>query len=310
MRCNQLFNKQSSSILVLFGILLIMVVFLPSPSLAGVLFQQNISYEVAQGDTISAIGVKFGVDSKRIAGENNLDPAKALRAGQKLRITENRIIPETMQKGILIDIPGRMLYLFDGGIPRMAAPVGLGKPKGNGEKGWETPEGRFTIKGKLRNPDWKVPESIQEEMRREGLAVKESYPPGPKNPVGGYVLQTSIPGILIHETIDPLSVYRFRSHGCVRLLSGDMGELFENVETGMHGESLYIPIKIAPLSNGRVFMEVNKDVYGKIKDMQGEARRLLKKSGLLNDVDWNKVMRVILEKTGVPEEVTRKKNSP
>lgn len=287
-------------------ILLIMIVLFPSSSFAGVLFQQNFSYEVTQGDTLSTVGAKLGVDWKRIAKDNNLDPSKALRTGRKLSITASKIIPETIKAGILIDIPGRMLYLFDSNAPLMAVPVGLGTPKGNGKKGWETPAGKFTIKGKLKNPDWAVPKSVQEEMRREGLAARESYPPGPKNPVGGYVLLTTIPGILIRETIDPLSIYRFMSHGCVRVLAEDMEQLFGNVESGMPGEIVYMPIKIAPRSDGRVFMEVNKDVYGNIKDMQAEARRLLGKARLLSSVDLNKVAKVIQEEKGVPVDITAK----
>ena len=287
-------------------ILFIMIVLSPSSSFSGVFFEQKFSYEVARGDTLSTVGAKLGVDWKRIAKENNLAPSTALKAGRKLSVTARKIIPETMQKGILIDIPGKMLYFFDRGAPLMAVSVGLGMPKGEGNKGWETPSGKFNITGKLKSPDWKVPKSIQEEMKREGLAVKESYPPGPKNPVGGYVLLTTLPGILIHETIDPPSINRFMSHGCIRVLREDMEQLFGNVESGMSGETVYTPIKVAARSDGRVFMEVNKDVYEKIKDMQAEARRLLGKSGLLDAVDLPKVMKVIQEQTGIPEEVTVK----
>jgi hypothetical protein len=85
-----------------------------------------------------------------------------------------------------------------------------------------------------------------------------------------------------------------------------MEQLFGDVESGMSGAIVYTPIKVAARSDGRVFMEVNKDVYEKIKDMQAEARRLLEKSGLLDAVDLNKVMKVIQEQTGIPEEVTVK----
>ncbi|TAN38823.1 MAG: LysM peptidoglycan-binding domain-containing protein [Nitrospirae bacterium] len=285
-------------------LLLIMILVSPSLSFAGMLSQQDISYTVVKGDTFSSIGSAFGVDWREIAMDNGLDPSRELRAGRKLRITASRIIPETTQTGIFIDIPGRMLYLFDRGIPLMAVPVGLGKPRSDGNRGWETPEGTFTIKGRLKNPDWAVPKSIQEEMRREGLAAKESYPPGPKNPVGGYVLLTTIPGILIHETIDPLSVSRFLSHGCVRVLAKDMEQLFGYAVSGMAGEIVYAPIKIASLSNGRVFIEVNKDVYGKIKDMQAEALRLLKNSNLTGKVDLTKLAKAVQEQTGIPADVT------
>ncbi len=214
------------------------------------------------------------------------------------------IIPETMETGIIIDIPGRMLYFFDSNVPMMVVPAGLGMAKTDEKRGWETPQGEFTVKGKLRNPDWKVPKSIQEEMRREGLAVKESYPPGPKNPVGSFVIQTTLPGILIHETIDLSSAYKLVSHGCVRLRRKDMEQLFGAVSAGMSGKIVYRPIKVAHLADGKVLMEANEDVYGKIKDMQETARKVLSESGVLNEVDLGKVEKVVQEKAGIPVDVT------
>ncbi len=214
------------------------------------------------------------------------------------------IIPETMETGIIIDIPGGMLYFFDSNVPMMVVPAGLGMAKTDEKRGWETPEGTFTVKGKLKNPDWKVPQSIQEEMRREGLAVKESYPPGPKNPVGRFVVQTTLPGILIHETIAPSSVYKLKSHGCVRLLRKDMEQLFGAVSAGMSGKIIYRPIKVAQLADGSVLMEANEDVYGKIKDMQDTARKVLSEAGVLDEVDWGKVENVVQEKAGIPVDVT------
>lgn len=186
----------------------------------------------------------------------------------------------------------------------MSVPVGLGMPKQEGQKGWETPTGKYTVKGKLKSPDWTVPASIQEEMRREGLAVKESYPPGPKNPVGGYVLQTTLPGILIHDTIDPSSVSRYMSHGCVRLLRREMEQLFGLTKSGMAGKITYTPVKVAQMRDGKIFIEVNRDAYGRIPDMQAEARNVLKKAGLYRKVDLTRVDQVVQTANGIPEEVS------
>lgn len=283
---------------------LLLSILSPHSASAGLYLQHQITYKVAGGDTLTAIGARTGVSWKRIAEDNGLDPAKPLRAGLVLRITASEIIPETLENGILIDLPGSMLHLFERGIPLMSVPVGLGMPRKGEEKGWETPAGKFTVKGKLKSPDWKVPESIQEEMRREGLSVKESLPPGPKNPVGGYVLQTTLPGILIHDTIDPSSIFRFMSHGCVRLLRSDMEQLFGSVSKGLTGRIVYSPVKVSQLGDGRIFMEVNRDVYRKIPDMQAEARRVLKKAGLFRKADLAKVEQAVQSATGIPGEIT------
>lgn len=283
---------------------LLLIIFFASPASAGLLLQYDLTYTVANGDTLTSIGDKVGVRWKEIATGNGLDPEKPLKAGLTLRIAVSEIIPETMDNGIVIDLPGRMLYIFERGVPLMSVPVGLGMPKKEGQRGWETPAGKFTLTGKLKSPDWAVPESIQEEMRREGLTVKERYPPGKKNPVGGYVLQTTLPGILIHDTIDPSTVFRFVSHGCVRLFRKDMERIFESVRSGMAGRITYRPVKIAELGNGKIFMEVNRDIYKKIPDMQREALKVLKKAGLFRKVDINKVEQLVQAGTGIPEDIT------
>ncbi|NJD57612.1 MAG: LysM peptidoglycan-binding domain-containing protein [Nitrospirae bacterium] len=285
-------------------VVLLLIGFFPFSASAGLLLQHRITYTVAGGDTLTAIGTKMGVRWKKIADDNGLDPAKPLRAGLDLRVTISEIIPEAMESGILIDLPGRTLHLFERGVPVMSVPVGLGMPKKKGQKGWETPAGEFKIKGKLKSPDWKVPESIQEEMRREGLVLKESYPPGPKNPVGGYVLQTTFPGILIHDTIDQSSLFQYKSHGCVRLLRTDMEQLFGNVRSGTSGKITYSPVKIAQVENGRIFMEVNRDAYERTPDMQAYAQKLLRKAGLFRKVDLKKVERLVQAGAGIPEEIT------
>ena len=75
-----------------------------------------------------------------------------------------------------------------------------------------------------RHKEWIVPESIQEEMRREGKDVLTRVPPGPDNPLGRHWIGLSIGGIGIHGTIAPSSVYHFRSHGCIRLHPDDVEE--------------------------------------------------------------------------------------
>lgn len=44
------------------------------------------AYEVQSGDTLSSVGAKFGVDWKKIAEVNNLEPPYNLKVGNKLII--------------------------------------------------------------------------------------------------------------------------------------------------------------------------------------------------------------------------------
>ena len=62
-----------------------------------------------------------------------------------------------------------------------------------------------------------MPLSIQKEMEASGQDVLIEVPPGAENPLGRYWLQLSIEGIGLHGTNAPQSIYKFRSHGCMRL---------------------------------------------------------------------------------------------
>ena len=86
------------------------------------------------------------------------------------------------------------------------------------------PVGRLHVFRMQRHKEWIVPESIQEEMRREGKDVLTRVPPEPDNPLGHHWIGLSIGGIGIHGTIAPSSVYHFRFlevHGDVYKRRGD-----------------------------------------------------------------------------------------
>ena len=184
----------------------------------------------------------------------------------------------------------------------VVSPYGVGL--GNLE--WQTPVGSFAIVGKEHDPVLRVPKSIQREMERKGQPVKELVPPGPDNPLGRYALHTSLPGILIHETIWPTTIYQWRSHGCIRVLPENMeAGFFELVENGTPGEIIYQPVSVAVSEQGRIFLQVDRDIYKVVKSMEDEARTEIEKRGLSDKVDWAKVENVIKQKTGVAEDVTQ-----
>jgi len=138
----------------------------------------------------------------------------------------------------------------------------------------------------------------------EGKPVKTIVPQGPDNPLGRFAIDTTIPGVVIHETIWPTSVYKFRSHGCIRVMSENMEKFFKNVEINSLGEIIYKPVKIAVSNEGRVFLEVHKDIYGKVKDLNVEVRGLIEKAGIADKVNWHKVDIILKERSGIAEDIT------
>lgn len=254
-------------------------------------------YTVEKGDSLELISAKLGVSSRNIMKDNGLDPKKRLRIGQELRVNTRRIVPKSLDNGIIINIPEKRLYFFrNGGVTSF--PVGLGLPS------WRTPTDKFKVTAKEKNPTWYVPKSIQNEMAMKGKPVETIVPPGPDNPLGKYAVKTSLPGILIHETIWPTSVYQFRSHGCIRVLPQHIEPFFQEVAINTPGEILYIPVKVALSEEGRVFIEVHRDGYKKIKSLNDEARGLLEKLGVSHRIDWARVEGILKEKSGIAEDIT------
>lgn len=282
---------------------LLLVILIPYRSEADMMIGGEVIYVVEKGDILELIGAKLGVDWRTMARENSIDTKKPLKIGQQLRVNTRKIVPKIVDDGIIINIPDRMLYFFQKGRLRVF-PVGLGMPSWRGITLWRTPTGKFRVISKRRNPTWHVPASMQWKMEMEGKPVKTIVPPGPDNPLGRYAVDTTIPRVVIHETIWPTTVYQFRSHGCIRVLPENIEKFFNEVELNTPGEILYTPVKVAASEAGRLFLEVHRDIYGKVKDLRDEAKCLIEERGVSNKVDWKKVDGIIKEKSGIAEDVT------
>jgi len=267
------------------------------PELPDTLAGVELTYTVWAGDTLLAIGARYGVQAAILARDNGLDSNSRLQPGQVLRIDNRHIVPKQLEDGILINLPQRMLFLLQGGSPIGYYPVGLGRPD------WPTPTGEFTVLVKEEDPVWDVPISIQEEMRREGKVVKTKVPPGPDNPLGRYWLGLSLPGIGIHGTIAPTSVYQFRSHGCIRLHPNDIAALFPLISDEQDGEIVYAPVLLARLDDGRIFLEVHRDIYKQGGDPLKRVQNLAADARIDGEIDWQRVQEVVQRKEGVAREV-------
>lgn len=256
-------------------------------------------YTIRPGDFLIAIGARFGVPPERLARENAIPYDATIHPGRRLRIDNPHIVPAALDDGIVINIPQRMLFHFTAGRLVAAYPVGLGKPS------WRTPQGEFEIVSRVHNKTWVVPRSIQEEMAREGRAVLTEVPPGPDNPLGAHWLGLSIPGYGIHGTIAPSSVYDFRSHGCIRLHPDDVAELYERTAVGTSGLLLYQPVLLAVTDDGRILLEVHRDIYEKGFDAKQIVLDMAEAHGLAHALDWPRVEAVIAAREGLAREVGR-----
>jgi L,D-transpeptidase ErfK/SrfK len=248
-------------------------------------------YRVAPRDTLRTIGARFGVDARTLAFDNGLTTGAALAAGRVLRVDNRHLAPALEPDTIVINIPQRMLF-FDDGDRVVALPAAVGR------RDWATPIGSFTVVAKEVDPTWHVPPSIQEEAAREGRPFPATVPPGPGNPLGRYWLGLSFPGIGIHSTNAPSSIYSVATHGCVRLHPDDAGWLYARVAAGTRGEMVYQPVLLAVVA-GDIYLEAHGDVYRRAGDFEPYVRAQARAAGLESEIDWSAAAAVLQAQHGV-----------
>jgi L,D-transpeptidase ErfK/SrfK len=257
------------------------------------------AYVVKRGDSLSLIGSRRAVDPAVLARSNGLDPRARLATGRRLHVDNRHVVPESTGDGVLVNVPQRLLFAFEGGALTAWYPVGLGRPD------WPTELGDFCVISKELNPTWHVPASIQAEMRLKGEGIRTEVPPGPGNPLGGYWIGLEGSSCGIHATTSPGSVYRFWSHGCMRLHPDDAADLFSRVSIGTPVRIVYEPVLLAQSEDGSVFLEVHPDVYGRRSNPRETVDALATALGVIEALDPDRVTQVLEAREGLARRVDR-----
>lgn len=97
---------------------------------------------------------------------------------------------------------------------------------------YPTPLGRFRVVRLEVDPTWDPPDS-------EWAKGEKRVPPGPNNPLGTRWIGLSARYVGIHGTNTPGSIGTAASHGCIRMKTSDVEELFRVVRLGL-------PVSIVP----------------------------------------------------------------
>lgn len=143
----------------------------------------------------------------------------------------------TPDRRVVINIPSRTLWVYQGNKIIRYFPVGVGRP------GFMTPIGKYSIISKVIDPGWENPYLAKGKMR---LA------PGEENPLGtrwmGFY-QKAGGEYGMHGTDNPTSVGKYSSHGCVRMKVPDAEALFELIDVGTSVEVVYEPVLIRKKDN-------------------------------------------------------------
>ncbi len=138
-------------------------------------------------------------------------PATGLQPGDRVKVPEHAF-------EVLVDKSAFRLYLLlDGAVVHHVA-VGIGRED-------RTPEGVFTISSRIVHPDWTDPKT------------GKTIPFGaPGHLIGsrwlGFSADGRKTGFGIHGTVDPESIGKALSDGCVRLAELDLTRVFEWIPEG------------------------------------------------------------------------------
>ena len=261
------------------------------------------TYTTAKGDTLQGISARFGVDVTTLAVDNELKANVPLPVGLLLRVDHRHLVPSAVTPGaIIVNVPQRMLfYEWEDAVAGL--PVAVGQPT------WKTPRRAFTVLTKETDPSWDVPVSIQEEARRAGRTLPTVVPPGPNNPLGKFWLGLSIPGVGIHGTNAPTSIYRAATHGCIRVAPDNIAWLFARVVVGTPGQVIYEPILLGTVGR-EIWLEVHRDIYRQLpNEPRAHVRALADEAGLAGDIDWAAADAAIDARRGVATRIGQKRPS-
>lgn len=254
-------------------------------------------YTVKDNESLYEIARTYNTGFNKIVAANpGIDPYIPGK-GTSLVLPTSWIIPDTgSAAGIIINVSEmRLYYLFNDKGQELVKTY----PIGIGDEGAETPLGRFKVIEKIEHPAWHVPKSI----RKEKPELPAVVPPGPDNPMGSHALRLSKQTVLIHGTDVPWGIGRRVTHGCIRLYPEDIVELFRLVPVNTTVTIVQQPVKVS-VSRGHVYVEVNEDSGLKAFDYLDNARTLLKKKGLFNSIDLDKLTRSVKEKKGYPVDIS------
>lgn len=181
---------------------------LPSDPYAG-------THVVQPGEYLSRIAPRYHITADLIARINNLPDRNTIRAGQRLKVLHGPFHLQVFKKRFEM-----LVFLQDVLVARY--PVGLGADDG-------TPTGTWVVKNKLRNPTYYPP--------RGGRIIPAD---DPENPLGEHWIgmegiegeAVGQVGYGIHGTIEPDSIGRNVSLGCIRMHNEDVEWVFAMVVPG------------------------------------------------------------------------------
>lgn len=161
-------------------------------------------YEIQPGDQLRKIALKYNLSWQYLCRLNQVD-ARKIRPGKKLKVFQGPFEAR-------VDLSDFELTILLNGQYVKRYQVGVGKMN-------TTPIGEFTVREKLENPTYYGP---------DGLVMQAD---DPLNPLGERWIDIGN-SFGIHGTIEPDSIGKSESAGCVRMRNDDVAEVYDLLTVG------------------------------------------------------------------------------
>jgi LysM repeat protein len=161
-------------------------------------------YEIQSGDFLQRVAPKYGINWEYLAALNRVDPQK-IRAGQKLKVIKGPF-------SAFVDLSDFELTVHCHGFFVKRYPIGTGRDS-------STPVGKFAVLDRIPTPQYTDP---------NGRVIEGGHP---TNPLGTHWIDLG-DSYGIHGTIEPTSIGKSESAGCVRMKNEDVVEVYNFLVKG------------------------------------------------------------------------------
>jgi len=226
----------------------------PLPAANSRLIGENIEITVPEDSKLplEAFAAQYQMGLSNLLEANPGVDVYLPKAGSKMIIPQQLILPDAPREGIVINSAEMRLYYYPKGTKTVVVlPIGIG------ELGKDTPINWTTkVERKKAGPTWTPTKAMHAEYAARGEHIPAVFPAGPDNPMGSHALYI---GRLyaVHGTNANFGIGLRVSHGCVRLRADDIKWLFDNVPVGTRVQFIDQPVKAAVEPDGSRYVEVH-----------------------------------------------------
>jgi len=111
----------------------------------------------------------------------------------------------------------------------------------------------------------------------------------------------------LHQLFALSSISDYRFNDWLRVFGfhpDDIAALYDAVDFNEPGETVFLPLMLARLDDGRIFIESQRDIYRRGTGGIDAVRTLAEAIRISNSIDWTKAEAVVNEMDGIARDVS------